>query len=343
VQAPGLLGSDRDGTAGLGDRNGHAAGCVAVSLARIFARRIALGAVAAWGVLTTVFLMFTATDDWVLARRVGFLRYQRAEEAVVEAARQDYLASRGLDRPLWEQYVDWMGNMLTLNWGNSLATGDPVFPTVVDAVVRTATYVLPAIVLGITIGLLVGLYAALRPDSRVANLGRGGSYLLFALPSFWVGGLLVSLTYGDVVGRSPLVFDHLLPVALTTTTLLGGYVSYTRAHATEYASADFVTLVRSKGASDGRVARHVLRNAAIPVFSMLFTEALALLVLAVFVIEVLFGIEGFGVLLYDAVDSRDLPILLGGSIVVIGVGVLGNIVQDVAYTVLDPRVDTGRR
>ena len=111
----------------------------------------------------------------------------------------------------------------------------------------------------------------------------------------------------------------------------------------EYAASDFVKLVRAKGASNRRVAVHVLRNAAIPVFSMLFTEALGLLVLSVFVIEVLFGIDGFGLLLFRAVEDRDLPVLLGGTVVTIGVGVLGNIVQDVSYSVLDPRVDTGSR
>jgi len=314
-----------------------------MNLARILARRVALGLVAAWGVLTTVFLLFTATQDWVLAQRIGMLKYQRADDATIREARNEYLASRGLDRPLWRQYVDWMENMLTLDWGNSLASGEPVFPLIVDAVARTAMYVLPAILLGITIGLLVGLYAAMRPDSRLVNAGRGVSYLLFAVPAFWVGGIILSFAYWDVIGESPFVFEHVLPVLLTTTTLLGGYVSYSRAHAMEYTSAEFVKLVRAKGATDRRVAVHVLRNAAIPVFSMLFTEALALLVLAVFVIEFLFGIDGIGRVLFDAVDGRDLPVLLGGTIVIIAVGVVGNIVQDVSYSVLDPRVDTGTR
>ncbi len=314
-----------------------------MSLLRIFARRVALGAVAAWGVLTTVFLLFTATRDWVLAEQVGLLRWQQADDDVVEAARQEYLASRELDRPLWQQYFDWMGNMATLNWGESFETGEAVFPMVTDAAARTAMYVLPAIVLAVAVGLLVGLYAAMRPGSRLADGGLGTSYLFFAIPAFWVGGVFLSFAAQDVIGDSELLFDHVLPVALTTATLLGGYVSYTRAHAMEYTSSEFVKLVRAKGASDRRVARHVLRNAAIPVFSMLFTEALGLLVLSVFVIEVLFGIDGFGRLLFRAVEDRDLPVLLGGTIVTIGVGVVGNIVQDVSYTVLDPRVDTGSR
>lgn len=314
-----------------------------MSLARIFARRIALGLVAAWGVLTTVFLMFTVTRDWVLASRIGLLRFAQAEESTIRQAREAYLASRGLDRPLWQQYVDWMGDMLTLDWGSSFASGEPVLPLVTDAVVRTAMYVVPAVVVGIAVGVLVGLWVALNPDGRLANLGRTSTYLAFALPSFWVGGVLRSLAIRGIIPDSPLLFQHVFPIALTTMTLLGGYVSYSRANALEYTSADFVKLVRAKGASNRRVAAHVLRNAAIPVFSMLFTEAIALLALAVFVIEVLFGIDGFGLLLFDAVEARDLPVLLGGAIVVIGVGVLGNIVQDVSYTMLDPRVDTDTR
>jgi len=314
-----------------------------VSLVRIVARRIALGALAAWGVLTTVFLLFTATKDWVLAERIGLLKFQQADEGTIREARREYLASRGLDRPLWQQYLDWMGNMATLDWGESLATGEPVLPMVADAAARTAMYVLPAIGLAITVGLLVGLCAAMYPESRLVDAGRGASYLFFAVPAFWIGGVALSFAYRGVIGDSPLLFDHLLPIALTTATLLGGYVSYSRAHAMEYAASDFVKLVRAKGASNRRVAVHVLRNAAIPVFSMLFTEALGLLVLSVFVIEVLFGIDGFGLLLFRAVEDRDLPVLLGGTVVTIGVGVLGNIVQDVSYSVLDPRVDTGSR
>ena len=122
--------------------------------------------------------------------------------------------------------------------------------------------------------------------------------------------------------------------------MLGGVVSYARAHATEYATADFVRLVEATGGSRLRVAAHVLRNAAVPIFSLVFTEALALLVLAVFVVEAVFGIGGFGSLLLQSVDQRDLPVLLGGTLVIIAVGVAGNVVQDLSYSVLDPRIDT---
>ncbi|TYL40385.1 ABC transporter permease [Natronococcus pandeyae] len=328
----------------------------AVSVLRIVAKRIALGAVTAWAVLTAVFVAFTVSRDWVEGGIEGTMRYQGASEQEVESAVDDYLATHGLDRPLWEQYGDWMVSMLTLDWGDSFfvgsdpqsdaalfETGEPVFPMVLEATARTAIYVLPAIAIAVVLGMLIGLYAALRPEKRLAKSGSGTAYLLFAVPNFWIGGMALSLAAGGRIPHSNLAFEHLLPIALTATTLLGAYVSYARAHSLEYSNAAFVTLVRAKGAGPIRIARHIVRNAAIPLFSMLFTEVLALLVLAIFVIESLFGIDGFGLLLFEAIHLRDLPVVLGCTLVIIAVGIVGNIVQDVAYSGLDPRVDTGTR
>jgi len=314
-----------------------------VNLLRVLARRIGLGLVATWMVLTAVFALFALTRDWVLQAKVGLLKWAGTEEAVIEAAREQYFAARGLDEPVLQRYVGWLVDMFTLNWRQSWVTGEPVVSMVVDTAVRTATYVLPAVVLAITVGILLGVYAAMNPRSYLANGTRGLSYLLFAIPGFWVGRMLVSLQYGGEIGSYPLLFDHVLPIVLTATTLLGGYVSYARAHSLEYVATDFVRLVKAKGAGPGRIARHVVRNAAIPLFSMLFTEALALLVLTVFVLETVFGIDGFGLLLIEAVDQRDIPVMLGGTMVIIAVGIGGNVVQDVAYSLLDPRVDTGSR
>ncbi|WP_122089876.1 ABC transporter permease [Halalkalicoccus subterraneus] len=312
---------------------------------RMIVKRIGLGLITVWAVLTTVFALFTLTEDWAFRGVEASLRFSGGSEEEIELAQRQYLAERGLDRPITEQYVEWMERMLTLNWGESFMTGEPALTLVISAVSRTAMYVLPALLIGIAFGTLVGLYAGLNPDGRLANWGLGSVYLLFALPNFWLGGLLFSTVRGgeSPMSYSPLLFEHVLPIALVTTTLIGGYASYSRAHSLEYASADFVALVKAKGAGRFRIACHVVRNAAIPLFSMLFTEAFALLILAVFVIETLFGIEGFGLLLMNAAHGQDIPVLLGGTVVIIGLGVLGNIVQDLSYSLLDPRVDMERR
>lgn len=317
----------------------------------IIGKRIAFGLATAWAVLTTMFLAFTVTSDWVAARIEGqvrasvpineFVPREEVEEDVEEAL-AEYAADRGFDRPLHEQYLDWMGNMLTLDWGNSLVSGEPVFPLVWGAVVRSGQYILPAIVIAVGVGMLIGLASAMYPNRRAVSGSRLGAYALFAVPSFWIGGLLLSLAI-DRWDVPAWVFDHALPILLVAMTLIGGYISYARAHGIEYLTEDFVTLVRAKGAGPLVVLRHVLRNAAIPLFAMLFTEVLGLLVLAIFVIEILFGIDGFGVQFFFAIDGRDLPVILGFTMVIIVAGVFGNVIQDLSYHYLDPRVDADGR
>ena len=271
-------------------------------------------------------------------RIIGETRFAGGSDAAVEAALSEYASERGLDRPLFEQYADWMGNMVTLDWGESFESGEAVFPMVVDGAVRTATYVIPAVALAVVVGVLIGVYVALSPDSRLANLGRVGAYVAFVLPSFWLGGMFVSAARAGVIDRYGILYDHTLPVVLVTMTLLGGYVSYSRAYAREQTVAEFVSFVRAKGASPRQIARHVLRNAAIPVVSLLFTEAIGLLVLGIFVVEAVLGIEGLGFVLLNAVDARDLPVLLGSTLVIVLVSVAGTIVQDLSYRYLDPRI-----
>lgn len=301
-----------------------------------------MGAIAAWAVLTIVFALFTQTDEWALRDEVADFVWAGDEEAV-ERIQEEYFAVRGTDEHVLINYLDWMTDIILLDWGESFLTGESAITRVFDAVIVTGSYVLPAIALAITIGIGFGVYAALNPQSRLANASISVSYLLFAVPSFWVGGLLISYAITGHIGHNHLLFNYLLPVAFTTAALLGGYVSYARAHSLEYATSDFVKLVKAKGGSRWLLAKHVARNSAIPFFSMLFAEAIGLLVLAIFVIEVLFGINGFGLALFESIQQRDLPVLLGGTVVIIAISVVGNILQDLTYSYLDPRVDTAAR
>lgn len=314
----------------------------------ILAKRLAFGIGAAWSVLSVVFLLIQVSGDWVAQRLEAQIVFSMSgpgstataaeREEAVSKALSEYAGARGLDAPLHEQYIDWLRRMVTLDWGTSFQSGEAVFPLVMGATRRTATYVVPAVVFAIAIGLLVGLYVALRPENRLANAGRVGSYLLFGLPSFWLGGLYLGAVQQGYIDHNAVLVERVFPIVLVTMTLLGGYVSYARAHALEHVSSEFVSLVRAKGAGPVRVAKHVVRNAAIPLFSMLFTEVLGLLVLSIFVIEMVFGIEGLGYVFFFAIDARDIPVLLGCSVVIIVVGILGNIIQDLSYQYLDPRV-----
>lgn len=321
---------------------------------RLLARRVALGILAAWVLLTAVFVAFRATENWQLLARLGAASSGGASMERLEEIRREYLRGRDLEGSLLDQYVDWMGNMVTFQWGESLESGREVLPLVASGAATTASYVLPAVALGMTVALAVGLYSALHEGSRRERGLRGVVYLGLGLPSFWVGafllvasGLSIPFGWGFESTRSPvelpLLFQWVLPVVLVATTFVAAVASYARAYSLQYATGDVAKLVRAKGGGRRAVARHVLRNAAIPIVSLAFTETLALLALSVFVIESLFGLEGLGLLFYNAVWTRDLPILMGVSLVFIAAAVAGNVLQDVAYETLDPRVDTGAR
>lgn len=321
---------------------------------RLLLRRVGLGLLAAWALFTAVFAVFGLTEDWHLTVLLGNAAGADASPERIEEIRQEYLSARGLDEPLFQQYVDWMGDMATLQWGESFESGRAVLPLVIDGTATTASYVVPAVVLGTVLALAIGLYTAMATGSRRERGVRSVVYLGLGTPNFWIGalvlvaaGLSIPFEWGSNPTRPavdmPFLYQRLLPVALVTTTVVAGVTSYTRAYSLQAVSSPVTKLVRAKGGGRVAVARHVLRNAAVPIVSLVFTELLALLALSVFVIESLFGLEGLGLLFYNAVWTRDLPILMGVSLVFIGAGVTFNVAQDVAYTLLDPRVDTDTR
>jgi peptide/nickel transport system permease protein len=338
-----------------------------VSLRRLLLRRLALGVIALWSVLTLLFVLFTRTWDWALARETGPARLGGAEEEEVAEMEAEYLAERGLDGPTHEAYLSFLFDTMTFRWGESFETGEAAGALVLEAVVRTALYVLPAVALAVAVGVGIGLYAAIGGRERLSGTGRGLTYLLFGVANFWVGALVLVAVFGYenvetgvtfartrgvevfldgeplAAQTLPFAFEYVLPALLVASTLLAGVVSYARAHSMEYVSADLTKLVRAKGATDRVVAEHVLRNAAIPLVSLLFTETFALLALSVVVIEVLFGIPGIGLLFYEGIWARDLPVLLGAAFVVVVTGVAGSLTQDLAYSSLDPRVEAGSR
>lgn len=298
-----------------------------MNVLKLLVRHVAIGIASLWGVFTAVFVLF-----WIVVD-------DQSAFGVPEAT----------DASMAELYVVLLRRTVTLQWG--VATGGdpmrstfayhpgaPVISTVLDALVRTALYLVPAIVLGIGVAVLVGLCAALVPNSRIVSASLGTTYLLYGIPSFWLGAMVLSLAIGQRIPYSPVVFEQLLPIVLVATTLAGAAASYVRAYAVEYEATQFVRAVEARGAGSVRLAVHILRNAAIPVVSMLFTEAFALLVLSVVVIEIVFAIDGIGLVVYGAANSGDLPVLLGTVLTIVVVGVVANFLQDLSYGILDPRV-----
>lgn len=306
-----------------------------MSLKRLLARRVAFSVVVVWLLLSSTFLLLVVAPDSELGGILGAAAFAGASEEELERIEQRYLEERDQDRPVHVRYADWMSSIPTLQWGDSFVTGESVRAMVAASLWRTAQYVLPATLLAVLSGVGLGLYGAMNPRSRGDRTGRLTAYLVLGVPNFFLGFLLLRAS-GGVPGRALLV-EYVFPTLLLGSTLAAAMVSYTRAGAAEYVDTAFVKLVRAKGASGRRVAGHVLKNAAPPLFALLFSELLAALLVGVFVVEAVFGIDGFGTLVLDAVYDRDVPVLLAITYVVVLVGVAGNLLQDVLAATLDPR------
>jgi peptide/nickel transport system permease protein len=135
-----------------------------------------------------------------------------------------------------------------------------------------------------------------------------------------------------------------LPVVVLVTGTIAGIMRYSRAEALEYVEAEFVKTAKSKGADGYRIlTRHILRPAAVPLMTILVGDILGIFLAASYLVEVVFGIPGLGQLSYNAIIAQDTSLVLGTTLIFTFISVIGNLIQDVAYTVLDPRIDYGDR
>ena len=337
-------------------------------------RRVAFAAAALWVVVSATWLAIAATPDPNVAE-IRFYTHDDPDTPSVdeeERAVQRYRERRNRVGPLHERYVTWVGDFVTFDWGTSysLARGPGGRPTALppSAVVagseagpermsvtgalayglpRTLAYVVPSILLAVVLGAGVGTYAALFPSSRVARLASMAAYFGGGFPNFYLA-IFVPVVLAiplDLLGSElpesvgPVgVETTLLPVFVLTLGLLGSQIRYARTEALEYARADFVRLLRAKGAGPVRLARHILRNAALPLVALFLTEVLAVLVVDVFVLEYVFPVAGIGDMAYTAVFDRDFPLVVGITTVVVATGLAGTLLQDLSYGYLDPRV-----
>jgi peptide/nickel transport system permease protein len=307
--------------------------------------------------LTLLFVISLTFAVLVLTRdpNTAVVRYGVAagggDAAAQQAAVDAYRAARNLDGPLWERYVRWMTNILTLNWGNSFNLGAPVTTLIVQRAPYTLLYLVPGVALSVVVGVSGGVFAAFRHNSLVDRILTVSTYVVFGIPAFWLG-MVLFLVVGPAFGWDSTGFElggglltiqnlkrYALPTMVLTTTLTAGQLQYTRSQSVVQLNATFVRLLRAMGVGPRRMVKHILRNAAVPLLTLFFSDLLGIVVVTVYAIEYVFGIPGLGTLSYNAIFQRDLPLLLGTTFVVVLVGVVSNLVQDLVYPLVDPRVE----
>jgi len=264
----------------------------------------------------------------------------------------------GLDLPLWQQYLLFVKNAFQGDFGKSFVFGEPALKLIIQRVPATLELAFTALILSILIGIPLGLFAGLKPDAPVSKTIMGGSILGFSLPTFWVGIMMIMI-FAVMLGVLPatgrgqtvtimgleisfLTWDglrHLLMPAINLALLkISLVIRLTRAGTREVVLQDYVKFARAKGLSTRRVILvHVLKNILIPVVTVIGLELGNLIAFSV-VTETVFAWPGMGKLIIDSIQLLDRPIIVAYLIIIVFMFVTINLVVDILYSVLDPRV-----
>ncbi|MEO1492128.1 MAG: ABC transporter permease [Pseudomonadota bacterium] len=285
---------------------------------------------------------------------IDMLVSPEADQSEIERVRIAW----GLDLPLHEQYLRFMGGVMTGDFGRSFITSEPALRMILRFMPATIELALVSLVMAIVLGIPLGLYAGLYPDHWTSKTIMASSILGFSLPTFWVGlmmimlfavwlGWLPSTGRGDTAvflgiesslwtrdGLSHL-FMPALNLALTNISLV---IRLTRAGVREALHQDYIKFARAKGLSRGRViGLHLLKNIMIPIVTVLGLEFGNLLAFSV-VTETIFAWPGMGKLLIDSLLQLDRPVVVAYLMIVVALFVLINLLVDILYSILDPRV-----
>ncbi len=313
-------------------------------MGRYFANRIALALPVLFGISIVVFLMLKLVPGDPAIVLLG----PQAEPRDIQMLRQAW----GLDRPIYEQYMTWLGHVLRGDLGLSLEQRLPVSILVLSRFKNTAILTFASIVVSCAVGLTAGVASAARPRSVVDRVTMLLALFANSMPAFWLGlvlilGFSLGLGWFPVSGMQSVreeggfldLLHHLVLPAIT----LGGATTaivarLTRSSLLEVIRLDYVRTARAKGLFEPRVLlRHALRNALLPVVTVVGLQVGFLLGGAVLT-ETVFSWPGVGLQLYRAISTRDLPLIQGSVLLIAVTFVFVNLLVDVLYAYLDPRI-----
>ncbi len=307
-------------------------------------RRVALALLAAFGVGVLVFALLRLIPGDVVTQLIGL-------EGNVSAERQAEMRRMfGLDQPIWTQFLGWFSALLRGDFGLSLRTDRPVFQDLLMRFPVTLELTVLALIFAVVVGLPLGILAALRRGQAADLLSSSFVLIGLAAPEFWLAILMIllfSLKLGwfppnGYVSLGESVAGNLRSLFLPALALSFGLAAATtrivRASLLDVLSQDYIRTARAKGLSGSAVVvRHALRNALIPVITVIGLQVGNLLGGAV-IIEQLFGLPGVGRFALEGINLRDYPVVQGAVLWIAVSYVLVNVVVDVLYGVIDARV-----
>jgi oligopeptide transport system permease protein len=251
----------------------------------------------------------------------------------------------GLDKPLWQQYAIYLVNAAHFDFGNSYTQeGTSVVAVIMQGFPYSARIGVYALLLAVATGVPIGIVAALKQNTLVDYAGQLFAMIGFSVPSFVLAIFLLVL-FAITFPLVPVLFTDWRSYILPSVVLGAGSAAFlarlTRASMLEILRQDHVRTARAKGLKHRRVVlRHVVRNGLIPVITIL-GPALAGLITGTIIIESVFGVPGMGYLFIQSITARDYPVIMGTTLFYAFLVVVGNMVVDITYGLVDPRIRVG--
>ncbi len=313
---------------------------------RLILVRLGTAVITVWLASLLVFIAVQALPGDVAQQILG----QDATPEALAAMRE----SMGLNQPIAERYIDWLGGMLTGNFGESLVSGEPVAGTLLVHARNTLLLALPTIILGITLSVVLGLLAGLYRDRAADRTISGLALIGMSVPEFVTATVLV-LVFAIAIPIFPaVVIDGaqatvgellpftVLPVIVLTISMAAYIIRMTRAGVIDAMASEFVTTAHLKGVRPRQVVlRHALPSAILPTLNVIAIN-IAWLIGGVVVVEAVFNYPGMGTLMIESVHNRDLPVIQAIAVLSASVYALTNLGADLVAMLLDPRQRSGR-
>jgi len=271
----------------------------------------------------------------------------RANNAQIAA----FNKSNGFDRPVVDQYLTYMNNLLHGNLGYSYAENQTVAALFQERLARSIYLSGISLLLAILIALPLGIFQAVRRNSLGDNVATSAAFILYSMPSFFLGLILIQVfalsfpLLGFEASQSTSIWtvigdwhDMLLPILTLTLITVANFSRYMRSSSIDVLAQDYIKVARAKGLPERLVlTRHMVRNASLPMVTLIGLFLPALLA-GNLITETLFNYPGLGLLFFNSLGKEDYPVLLAYTLIVAVFVVLGNFIADIALTVADPRI-----
>ena len=311
-------------------------------------RRLFYAFLIAFGVVTITFILLRIGPSSPADKYLANISARTQDpSAVIEAVESRY----GLDKPIYEQYFNYLVNLARGDWGWSFSTSLPVIELIKRHWIYSFQLILLSMLFASSLGILIGIYSAVKQYTRTDYIATFFSFIGISIPNFWLGIMLI-LVFSVQLGWFKTYYDTglptfslanlkalILPVITLGTGMMAGYTRYARSATLDNLHKDFVKTARAKGLPEHVViGKHVFRNAILPIITIIMFDLAGVVFGGAYLTEIIFGIPGLGRVSFNAIFANDYPVVITITLIGAMVVLLTNLATDIVYTWLDPRI-----